>query len=358
MYCVLMAGGVGTRFWPLSRAAMPKQILNLLDERSMLQMTYDRIKTLTSPDKILVITNVELKDIVSEQLPMLPEENIITEPFGRNTAPCIGLAGAIIQKRSKEDEMMVVLPADHLIENEEEFRNTIEAALSYTSKKKCLITIGVKPFFPETGYGYIQRGDKIFESGDKTVYKVKTFAEKPNLETAERFLKSGDFLWNSGMFIWSTELIMQEFAEYQADMFEGIQEIYNAVDSPQMAEVVEKVYSQIKSASIDYAIMEAAKNVCVLEADFKWNDVGSWDAAYLISDKDKNQNAVKAKEHCLINAANNYIYSKKKLVALVDVDDLVIVETEDALLITKRGQTQNVKNVVDDLRRKKLMEYL
>jgi len=358
MYCVLMAGGVGTRFWPLSRAAMPKQILNLLDERSMLQMTYDRIKSLTTPDKILVITNVELKELIRKQLPELPEENIITEPFGRNTAPCIGLAGTIIQKRSSEDEMMVVLPADHLIKNENEFRNTIEAALTYSQSQKCLITLGVKPFYPETGYGYIQRGDKIYETGDKTVYNVRTFAEKPNLDTAERFMQSGDFLWNSGMFIWSTDLIMKKFAEYQPDMFEGIQEIYNAVDTPRMAEVVEKIYSQFKSVSIDCAIMEQASDVCVLEADFQWNDVGSWDAAYLISDKDKDENAVKAKEHCLINASNNYIYSKNKIVALVDVDDLVVVETDDALLITRRGQSQNVKTVVDNLRQKKLMEYL
>lgn len=358
MYCVLMAGGIGSRFWPLSRAAVPKQMLNLLNDCSMLQMTYDRIRPLTKPEKILVITNIDLKKQVRVQLPELPEENIIAEPFGRNTAPCIGLAGAIIRKRSERDEIMVVLPADHLIENEDAFRKMIQSAGHYAKEEKCLITIGVKPHYPETGYGYIQRGTKISQSLGKDVFRVKTFAEKPTQDTAERFLKSGDFLWNSGMFIWSTELIMNEFKRYQPEMAEGFEAIYKAVDTIKMYKEIKNIYSRMKSVSIDYAIMEVAKKVCILEADFKWNDVGSWEAAYHISDKDENNNALKTKKHCLIDAKNNYVYSKKKLVALVDVDDLVVVETDDALLICKKGQSQKVKNVVDNLRQKKLMEYL
>ncbi len=358
MYCVLMAGGVGSRFWPLSRAALPKQMLNLTGDRSMLQMTYARIRPLTSPQKILVVTNIDLKKQVREQLPELPEENIIAEPFGRNTAPCIGLAGAIILKRAQRDEIMVVLPADHLIEKEDQFRNTLQSAVQYAQKEKCLITIGIKPHYPETGYGYIQRGEKISRSLEKDVFRVKTFAEKPNRDTAERFLKSGDFLWNSGMFIWSVELIMNKFDQYQPEMAEGFRKIYEAIDTVKMYKEIKQVYSRMKSVSIDYAIMELAQKVCILEADFKWNDVGSWEAAYQIADKDEQSNALRTKDYCLIDAKNNYVYSKKKLVALVDVEDLVVVETDDALLICKKGQSKKVKNVVDSLRHKKLMEYL
>jgi len=358
MYCVLMAGGVGTRFWPLSRADKPKQMLNILDKRSMLQMAYDRIRPLFAVDKILVITNIDLNDQVRFQLPQLPQENIICEPFGRNTAPCIGLAGAIIQRRAQKDEVMVVLPADHLIEDEEEFRATVRSAVNYASEEKCLITMGVKPIYPETGYGYIQRGALISEQDGKPIYRVKTFAEKPNLDTAKRFIKSGDFLWNSGMFIWSTELIMDQFEHYQPDIYEGLQKIVRAVDTPQMAKVLKKEYSKMKSVSIDYAVMELAHKVCVLEAGFRWNDVGSWEAAYQIALKDENRNAISAAAQCVVDSKNNYIYSKKKLVALVDVEDLVVVETDDALLVCRKGESQRVKDVVDELRRKKMMEYL
>ena len=358
MYFVLMAGGIGSRFWPLSRAAVPKQMLSLLNERSMLQMTYDRIRPLAEADKILVITNIDLKKQVREQLPELPERNIIAEPFGRNTAPCIGLAGAIIQKRSEKNEVMVVLPADHLIEDEADFRETIRSAINHAQQEPCLITIGIKPHYAETGYGYIQRGEKISRSITKDVFKVKTFAEKPNQDTAERFLKSGDFLWNSGMFIWSTALIMKEFKRYQPEIAEGLKEICKAVDTAHMYKTIKRVYARMKSVSIDYAIMEVAKRVCILEADFKWNDVGSWEAAYHISEKDQQSNAMKTKESCVIEAKNNYVYSKKKLVALVDVEDLVVVETDDALLICKKGKSQKVKNVVDALRQNNLMEYL
>jgi mannose-1-phosphate guanylyltransferase len=358
MYIVLMAGGIGTRFWPRSRASLPKQMLNIFGERSMLQMTYDRIKELTSTDKILVITSSELKDSVSKQLPEIPEKNIIAEPFGRNTAPCIGLAGAIIQSREKNDEIMIVLPSDHLIKDVEKFKNTLITAAKFVPEGECLITIGIKPEYPETGYGYIQKYSEIASTFNRSIYKVKTFAEKPNLETAKRFLESGDFLWNSGMFIWSVKSIMDEFDEHQPELAEGLNFLKEKVDTPQMDEAVYDVYSKTKSISIDYGIMEAAKNVCVIEADFAWNDVGSWEAVYNISEKDSKGNAVQAPEKILLNAKNNYIFSSKKLVAAVDIEDLVIVETDDALLICRKDESQKVKDVVDNLRRKKFDKYL
>jgi len=358
MYIVLMAGGVGSRFWPRSRFKKPKQMLELLGEQSMLQMTYERIKPLTSADKILVITNVELADSVKEQLPEIPHDNIIAEPFGKNTAPCIGLAAAIVQKRESEDQVMVVLPADHLINDHETFRNTIKTAAEYASARECLITIGIKPTYPETGYGYIQRGPEITRKAGKPLYKVKTFAEKPNLETARRFVESGDFLWNSGMFIWSTNLIVEQFKEYEPDIYHGIEQMRAAVGTPAFDETVSDVYSKIPSVSVDYAIMEVTRNVCILESDFVWNDVGSWEAAYNISEKDKQGNALFSRDSCLVDARNNFFYVKDKLVAAVGVDDLVVVETDDALLICKKEQSQRVKEIVDNLRRKKKFEYL
>ncbi len=358
MYIVLMAGGSGTRFWPRSRSNNPKQLLKLVGDRSMLQMTYDRVKDLTPAEKILVITNDDLMRAVMRQLPEIPERNIIAEPFGRNTAPCIGLAAAIIQKRNEQDEPMVVLPADHLIRDMKHFHKTIKTAAEYASTNDCLITIGITPTYPETGYGYIQRGGKIASKSGKELYKVKTFAEKPNLDTARRFLKSGDFLWNSGMFIWSTELIMKQFALLQPDMYQGFQAIREAVDTPRFEAVVQDVYAKIKSISVDYAIMEAAESVCVLESDFSWNDVGSWEAVYNISEKDKNGNAVVARDNCLVDAGNNYFYVQDKLVAAVGVENLVVVETEDALLICKKDESQRVKEIVENLKRKKKYQYL
>lgn len=358
MYVVLMAGGSGTRFWPRSRSSHPKQLLNIIGERSMLQMTYERVRELTDDDKILVITSAELENQVQDDLPNLPPENIIAEPFGRNTAPCIGLAAVVIQKRSSSNEVMMVLPADHLIQDDAKFRNTLKSAADYTTENNCLITMGIKPAYPETGYGYIQKGEEISKQAGRSIYKVKTFAEKPNRETADRFIQSGDFLWNSGMFIWSVDTIMKEFNEYQPDLTDGLHAIREVVDSPDMDNMIYDVYSKIKSVSIDYGIMESAKNVCVIEANFTWNDIGSWEAVYNISDKDKKGNAIYSREHFLFGAKNNYIYSSKKLVAAIDVEDLVVVETDDALLICKKDQSQKVKDVVDMLRRKELAQYL
>lgn len=353
MYIVLMAGGVGSRFWPRSRKELPKQMLNLLGDKSMLQMTYERIKPLVEPDRVLVITNSELRALAAEQLPELPAENIIAEPFGRNTAPCIGLAAAIIQSRTSSDEVMVTLPADHLIADDGFFRQTIRAAEAFAAHRECLVTLGVKPSYPETGYGYIQRGEETDKVGGLPVYKVKTFAEKPNAETAKRFIKSGDFLWNSGMFIWSVQLILKEFKRLEPEMAEGFEMIRKAAGTDAMPQVILDVYSKIRSISIDYAIMETAENVCIIEADFIWNDLGSWEAAYNIAEKDEQGNAVTAEFLQAFDSENNYIYSPKKVVAMIGVDNLVVVETEDALLICKKDESQKVKDVVDALRRKK-----
>ncbi len=361
MYIVMMAGGVGSRFWPRSRAALPKQLINIFGGGSMLQMTYNRVADFVNPQNILVITNNDLVETVKEQLPNLPEDNIIGEPFGRNTAPCVALAAEIIKARSGSDEdVMVVLPADHLIEDKVNFRKTIEAAAKYASQNDCLITLGIKPSYPETGYGYIQKDEKLptIDFCDHEVYKVKTFAEKPNRETAEIFLKSGDFLWNSGMFIWMVKSIMREIDEQLPALSEALKKVRGKLEGASLNEAIFDVYSKIKSISIDYGIMEKAEKVCVLETMFDWNDVGSWEAVYNITEKDKHRNAIVARDAVVKDAKNNYVHSADKLVALINVENLIVVETEDALLICNKDDSQRVKEVVDALQRKELVRYI
>lgn len=358
MYIVLMAGGVGTRFWPRSRKSFPKQLLNIIGSKSMLQLTYDRVKPLTTPDKVLIITNIEQKAHILEQLPEIPEKNVIAEPMGRNTAPCIGLAASIIQARSGENEVMVVLPADHLVGDIDNFQKILSIGADYASNNESLITLGITPGYPETGYGYIQCGEKLFEKESKEIFKVKTFAEKPNLETAERFLKSGDFFWNSGMFIWTVKTINSNIKTYLPELSQDMDKIVKVVDNTEFEDVVHDVYSRTKPISIDYGIMENAKEVAVIKSDFDWNDLGSWEAVYNISPKDQKGNSVNSKDNVLINSSNNYFYSKKKLIAAVDVDDLVVVEMDDAILICKRQNSQNVKSIVDFLDRKEMDQYL
>jgi mannose-1-phosphate guanylyltransferase len=361
MYVVLMAGGIGSRFWPRSRSSKPKQLLNIFGNRSMMQMTYDRIKNLTEPEKILIITNNDLTDTIAEQIPGIPRENIIGEPYGRNTAPCIGVACAIMKKREPADEndVMVVLPADHLIQEEQKYHDVLNAAVGYASKNNYLLTIGIVPSYPETGYGYIQRNETVLSENHKTIFKVKTFAEKPNRETAERFLKSGDFFWNSGMFVWNLKTIISEIEEHIPDLADGIGTISADIDTNRQNDAILDVYSKIKSVSIDYGILEVSRRVGVIEGDFTWNDVGSWEAAHNIAKKDEKGNYVNAGRSILINAKDNYLYSSKnKMVVAMDVDGLVLVETEDAILVCKKDQSQNVKNVVDVIRQKNWDDYL
>lgn len=360
MYIVLMAGGAGTRFWPRSRKDKPKQFLRIIGKNTMLQDTFERVKGMTDLEKILVVTGENLKQEVRQQLPDLPQSNIITEPFGKNTAPCIALASAVINKREKgKPSVMAILPADHLIVNTESFQKTLAIAARVAETSDDLITIGVKPLYPETGYGYIQRNSKITEIDGQKLYPVKTFAEKPNLETAERFLSSGDFYWNAGIFVWSIATILNAFEMQMPELFDMLPNLQKKVDTPEMKEEIFRIYSATKSISIDYAIMESAKNVSVIEAEFDWSDVGSWEAVYNLSAKNKDKNVSYTKNTIEINSRNNFFHSdNKKLIAAIDVEDLVMVETSDAILLCKKDSSQRVKEVVDKLKIKDLDDYL
>ncbi|HUL42887.1 MAG TPA: mannose-1-phosphate guanylyltransferase [Bacteroidota bacterium] len=359
VYAVIMAGGVGSRFWPRSREKSPKQLLEIAGKGTMIQNTVKRISRMIEPENILVVTNKVQKPIVAKQLPKIPAENIIIEPIGRNTAPCIGLAGLFVRRLDPE-AVMVVLPADHIMQDEEEFRRVLNLAIWVAYESRKLITVGIQPTRPETGYGYIQ---VINEDDGKNPYfsrgvsMVKTFAEKPNLATAQQFLKSGDFLWNSGMFIWRVDAIMNEIERLLPEMYRELLKVEEVLDDKSFDRVLETAYRKIRGISIDYGVMEKAKQVYVLRGDFGWSDVGSWDEVYRISGKDEHGNSVTGKA-LLQDTKDSLVFAGDKIVATVDVDNLIVIVTDDAVLVCKRGRSQDVKEVVDYLRRKQMSEFL
>ncbi len=357
MVALIMAGGAGTRFWPKSKENHPKQLLQIIGTGTMLQNTVRRLLPIIPPEKVFIVCKQAHQQEIARQLPAVPQENIIVEPQGKNTAPCIGLAALYIQRRFG-DEVMIVLPADHLIEAEENFRQTLLDAAQIAAEKEVLITIGIKPTFPATGYGYIQFSDETVSAGTATARRVKTFAEKPNLETAKVFLASGDFLWNSGIFVWRVSVIREQFEEHLPHLNDGLREIAEYLNTPAAAEIITRVYQQIKSISIDYGVMENARNVLVLPANFGWNDLGSWDEVYKLLPKDKDGNAVGEGEHVLLNSSGCLIEVAGKTVAAVGLHDLIIVETEEALLLCPRDSAQEVKDVVDLLKRRKKTNLL
>lgn len=353
IYAVIMAGGVGSRFWPRSKESKPKQLIRIFGEHTMIQDTVKRLDGLVKPENIIVITNKIQKSRVIEQLPELNPENIIDEPFGKNTAACIGLASILIKAKNKE-AVVITLPSDHLIKDDEQFRNCLENAAEFASQSKGLVTIGIIPNRPETGYGYIQFDDKEIS---KNIYRVLTFAEKPNLSTAKQFIESGDFLWNAGIFIWRVDVILDEISEHLPDLYEGLQQIEQAVGTENYEKELVGVYGQLKSISIDYGVMEKAKNVFLTKADFYWNDVGSWEAVYEIAEKDADGNALVGDVYTE-NTFNSYVFTPKKFVATIGVEDLIIIETHDALLVCNRNNAQDVRRVVEYLKMNKRSELI
>ena len=288
LYAVIMAGGVGSRFWPRSKKAMPKQLLKIFNNDTMIQSTVKRLKPLIKDENIFIITNKIQADEVKKQLNNIPEKNIIIEPFGRNTAACIGLASIII-KNIDPNAVTIVLPADHIIKEEEIFLNTLNNAAKFAYESDGLLTIGLNPTRPETGYGYIQIDEKKVSDN---IYKVLTFAEKPNYATALRFLESGDFLWNSGMFIWKVEAILSEIKNLMPDLYEGLEEIEKHIGKKSFEEALIRNYGMMKKISIDYGIMEKSSRVYLTKGFFTWSDVGSWEEVYQLSEKNQDGNSI------------------------------------------------------------------
>lgn len=344
VYVVIMAGGTGTRFWPYSRNHKPKQFLDVLGTgRSLLQMTFDRFKSYTSAENIYIVSNDLYDEVIREQLPELGSQQILLEPVKRNTAPCVAYAAYKIQQQDA-DAILIFTPADHAIFQEEKFLEVMEKAVEGAASGEKLITIGIKPHRPETGYGYIQH---LEDEGD--VKPVKTFTEKPQLELAKTFLASGDFLWNAGIFVWSAAAITKAFGEHQpeiAEIFDSAGQYYTEGEK----DFIEKSYAIVKSISIDYAIMEKANNVFVVMGDFGWSDLGSWNSLHEIRDKDEDGNVVEA-ETILYRCKNNYIKAEKgKLVVLHDLDGYLVSDFDDVLLVCKKDDAAIFKSFVTDVK--------
>lgn len=353
VYAVIMAGGIGSRFWPRSKEKTPKQLLKIFGDKTMIQDTVNRLYGIVEKENIYVITNKIQKDEIIAQLPQIPSENILEEPFGRNTAACIGLAATIIGKKTK-DGVTIILPADHIIKDIESFHATINRAINFAFTSEGLVTIGIKPSRPETGYGYIQIDERTIEDG---IYKVYTFAEKPNYATAVRFMESGDFFWNSGMFIWRVDVIIDEIRKLMPDLYEGLESIKAEIGTPKYESTLTNVYGLLKNISIDYGIMEKSQKVYLTKGEFSWSDVGSWEEVYQLSEKNVDGNTAIGNVYTEMTV-DSYIYSPDKFTAVIGVENLIIINTKDALLICRRDKTQEVKKVVDHLKINKLTQHL
>lgn len=351
---LIMAGGRGERFWPKSRRRMPKQFLSLTDDgRTMIQHTVERILPLVEMGDIYIATNHEYKSIVMEQLPELPEGNILCEPIGKNTAPCIGL-GAIHIGKKYEDALMLVLPSDHLIKYNNMFVNTLRDACEIATEGKNLVTIGITPDYPETGYGYIKFNTNICKG---RAYGVERFVEKPNLEKAKEYLRTEEYLWNSGMFVWKISSIMGNLKEYMGDTYEGLLRIQRAIGTPEQNEVLNKEFHGFVSESIDYGIMEKATDIYTLPGTFGWDDVGSWLAVERIKKTNEFGNVING-NIITVNTKNCIIEGMEKLIATVGLEDMVIVDSEDALLICNKNSTGDIKKVLENLKTCNRDEYI
>ncbi|MGB9696053.1 MAG: mannose-1-phosphate guanylyltransferase [Ignavibacteria bacterium] len=361
-YAIIMAGGIGQRFWPKGTSKLPKQFLAIEDDReSMIRKTYNRLLGIFKPVEIFVVTNIQYKNLVKKHLPNLPEENIICEPFGRNTAPCIGLACMYIQQFNHTANVLVV-PSDHIINNVAEFQEIVLLGLHFVHQNGGIVTLGIHPIRPDTGYGYIQFDEEHqykIKVGNREdiVYKVKTFAEKPNVETAQAFLDSGDFLWNSGMFIFRVDTMMAELKENLSEIYNTLIELEGELHAGDFEKKLELAYSKIKGISIDYGVMEKSSKVYTIKSHFDWSDVGSWDEIYKIKNKDKNGN-VKIGRTVTLNTKNCLIINDQRITATYGVEDLLIIDTDNGLLVCKREESQNVKEIVDYLKRKGLDQFI
>lgn len=351
---LIMAGGKGERFWPRSRVNLPKQFLSLTDDgKTMIQLTVERISPIVDLEDVYIATNKAYRELVKEQLPGLPEENILCEPIGRNTAPCIGL-GAVHAASKYEDAVMIVLPSDHLIKSNEIFIETFKEACEVAIKGDNLVTVGITPNYPETGYGYIK-----YDAEDKegSAYGVDKFVEKPDLETAKEYLADGSYLWNSGMFTWKVSTILNCFKKYMPSTYNGLMKIKAAIKTADEDAVLEAEFPDLESQSVDYGIMEKAENIYIIPGNFGWDDVGSWLAVGRIKKTDDNNNVVNGNV-VTVNTSDCVIEGADKLIATVGLRDMVVVDTKDAILISTKENAGEIKQVLAKLRESGKNQYL
>jgi len=356
MYGVIMAGGSGTRFWPRSRETRAKQFLSILGENSLIEDTVERFRFIVQKEDTYIITKRSQEQAFRRLNLDIPRENILFEPMGKDTAPCIGLAAVHIQQRDPHG-ILVVSPADHTIKNDGLFQNTILAAAELAERENGMVTIGIVPDRPATGYGYIQIDPSCSPTRNVDTCRIKTFAEKPDLATAKSFLESGDFFWNSGIFIFQASVYLRQLEEYLPEIYDGLMEIQSRIGRSDYEETLQRIYQQIRGISIDFGVMEKAKNVYMVKGAFQWNDLGSWEQVFKLSQKDQNGNAVQG-EAVLMDTKNSYVRSEKNLVAVLGLEGVVVVQEDDVTLVCRMDRTEDVKKMVDKLRNKKLTRYL
>ena len=348
-YVAIIAGGIGSRFWPKSRVGYPKQFLDILNTgKTLIQQTYDRFKNFVPEENIFIVTSNEYREIVLEQLKGIKNENIVCEPSRKNTAPCIAYISFKISLYNK-DAVLIVAPADHLILDSVSFEKICNNAINFVQKNDALVTLGITPTYPNTGYGYIQHQA---DATEENIYKVKTFTEKPNLELAKTFLISGDFLWNAGIFIWKIETIIKSFEQHTTELYEIFAQEKDKLNTNEEKAAIERIYPLCSSISIDYAIMEKADNVFVIPSSFGWSDLGTWASAYDNLEKDHLGNAIAGNKvmivdstQCMISAAHD------KLLVLQGLNDFIVVDTKDVLLICKKEKEQEIKEYVSEVRK-------
>lgn len=343
LHCVIMAGGSGTRFWPQSRKHQPKQLLNIVGEKTMIRATVERVLPLIPFDRMLVVTGGSHEDKIRAQLPEIDSNSVVAEPIGRNTAPCIALAAYKLRKIDPEG-VMAALPADHLIGQEREFIKALQSAYNMALETQSLITFGVIPDRPETGYGYIQRGEVVAENDGFQAYKTLRFVEKPDLKTAQSYLAKGDYLWNSGMFVWKISTIIEAFERYLPALSRAMENVAPALNTDAEADAVNQLYEELPDISIDYGILERSEHVLVIPIDVGWNDVGSWTSLQNVWNTDEDGNAVKGQTLSL-RSSGCVVSSPQKLTALVGVQDLIIVDTPDAILVCRKDSAQDIKQL-------------
>ncbi|MHC1777874.1 MAG: mannose-1-phosphate guanylyltransferase [Lentimicrobium sp.] len=349
-YCIIMAGGIGARFWPMSRQNHPKQFIDILGTgETLIQSTFNRFRKVCPAENIYIVTNEIYKKQVLEQLPDIKDEQVLCEPSRRNTAPCIAYANYRIFELNP-DANVVVAPSDHIILKEDIFTEVITAALDAADKNHWLLTLGIQPSRPDTGYGYIQFDEGITCENDSRIKKVKTFTEKPQLEMAQQFLSSGDFLWNSGIFIWKLKTIMAAFEKHLPDVNQLFSAGAGKYNTAEESAFIQQTYSMCKSISIDYGVMEKADNVYVLSSDFGWSDLGTWGSLYDTRKKDEYKNAVVGQNVLLYNSHNCIVnMPKEKLVVLQGLDDYIVVEDDGILLVCRKGDEQQIRQFVNDV---------
>ena len=348
-YVAIMAGGIGSRFWPMSRTSYPKQFLDILHTgRTLIQQTFDRYCKIVPPENIFIVTSQEYTSIVKKQLPQLNEENILSEPSRKNTAPCIAYVSFKLFQKDPESNL-IIAPADHLILEPDEFVKAADKALNFVSHINALVTLGIKPTYPNTGYGYIQH-DSLQAAED--VFKVKTFTEKPNRDLAKTFIASGDFLWNAGIFFWKTKNILTAFEKHLPEIYDVFAAERDNFNTEREVAAIEQVYPQCTNISIDFGVLEKADNVYVIPASFGWSDLGTWNSAWESMNKDYLGNAVAGKKVMVMDATKCMVHvPDNKLVVLQGLDDFIVVDTKDVLLICKKDKEQEIKEYVADIKR-------